>query len=179
MIATSDKWREAQLAPIVPESFVEIAYSITEPGLQETASASTNAAATFSDYETIVDLTTREHPVYASLERNLWLLDGSRDVLQDSDDTGFVSNAICDKSGAFAASQVVTITLPTVHEQAIPGITITWSTAFNEYARKFSVWVYNGSTRIYSSNFTGTSKFINFSGSEILKISRIKLNQKI
>lgn len=157
MIATSDKWREAQLAPIVPESFVEIAYSITEPGLQETATASTNADATFSNYETIVDLTSRERPAYATLERNLWLLDGSRALLSDVRDTGFVSYAICNNSGVFSTAQVITITLPTVHEQAIPGITITWSTAFDEYARKFSVLVYRGNTLVYSGNFTGTS----------------------
>lgn len=157
MIATSDKWREAQLASIVPESFVEITYSITEPGLQETASESNNGAANFSDHETIVDLTSREHPVYATLERNLWLLDGSRALLSDVGDTGFVSSVICDKDGVYATPPVITITLPEVHEQAIPGITITWSTAYNEYAMKFSVSAYNGSTLIYQGDFTGVS----------------------
>jgi len=157
MIATSDKWREAQLTPIVPESFVEITYSITEPGLQETAVASTSSAASFSDYETIVDMTYREPPVYAMLERNLWLLDGSRDLLSETDDTRFASYMICDRDGVFATPPVITITLPAVHEQAIPGITIRWSTAFNEYARKFSVWVYRGSTRINAGDFIGTS----------------------
>lgn len=157
MIATSDKWREAQLASIVPESFIEIAYAITEPGLQETAVESNNGTVNFSDHESIVDLTNREHSVYATLERNLWLLDGSRALLPDVGDTGYVSTVICDGQGVYATSPVVTITLPTVHEQAIPGITITWSTVFGEYARKFTVSAYRGSTRIYSGEFTGTS----------------------
>lgn len=157
MIATSDKWREAQLASIVPESFVEITYSITEPGLQETAAASNNGAVSFSNPETIVDLTSRERPVYATLERNLWLLDGSRDLLPDVGDTGFVSYVICDKDGVYATPPVITITLPSIHEQTIPGITLYWSTAYNEYARKFNVSAYNGSTRIYSGEFAGTS----------------------
>lgn len=157
MIATSDKWREAQLGSLVPEAFVEITYEVTEPGLQESASASNNGVVEYSDHETIVDLTNRARQAYATLEQNIWSLDGAHEILPNVNDTGYVSSVICNGNGVFETVPVITITLPTVHEQPIPGITITWSTTFDEYATSFEVMAYKGTEQIYAANFAGTS----------------------
>lgn len=157
MIATSDKWRSAQLGSLVPEAFVEIAYSITEPGLQESATESNNGAADFSDHENIVQTTGREYQPYAALEHNLWVLGGEHGMLPTVTDTGFVSSAISGGDGSFSTSPVVTITLDTVHTHAIPGITIDWSTAFGEYATRFRVTAYNGSAVVFSQEFENAS----------------------
>lgn len=153
MIATSDKWRVAQLGSLVPEAFVEIAYEVTEPGLQESASESNNGSTSFSNHENIVDMITRNHPTYATLEHNLWSLDGKRGMLPSAEDTGYVSSAISGGDGTFSTSPVITITMDTLHTQAIPGIVITWSTAFEEYATRFRVRVFNGATEIHSQEF--------------------------
>lgn len=157
MIATSDKWRAAQLSSLVPEAFVEIAYSITEPGLQESASESNNGAKSFSDHENIVQTTGREYQPYATLEHNLWVLGGEHEMLSSGDDTGYVSSMISGGDGIFSTSPVVTITLDNVHTQAIPGITITWSETFGEYATRFRVVAYRGNTVILSRDFENAS----------------------
>lgn len=157
MIATSDKWRAAQLDFLVPEAFVEITYEITEPGLQESASESNNGAMAFSDHEGIVDLRTRAHTAYATLEHNLWALDGAHEMLPTVDDTGFVSSAISGGDGVFSTSPIIAIKLGTIHEQAIPGITITWSSAYEEYATRFRVRVFNSGRQIHSQEFDNDS----------------------
>lgn len=179
MIAVSDKWKEAQLGTLVPEAFVEIAYEITEPGLQESAVETNNGAADFSDHETILDMTTRTRQPYATLEQNLWLLSGEYEILPNVEDTGYVSSAISDSSGLFSPNPAIYITLPTVHEQAIPGITITWSTALNEYATDFSVYAYKGgalvSSQDYSNNASVTTECL-FSLSGYDEIEIVILN---
>lgn len=157
MIATSDKWREAQLGTLVPEAFVEITYEVTEPGLQDSASTSNNGVTSYSTHQTIVDLRNRARQAYATLERNLWTLDGGHDVLPNVYDTGYVSSVICNGNGVFETVPVITITLPTVHEQAIPGITITWSTVLDEYATNFEVRAYMGTEQTFAANFEGAS----------------------
>lgn len=157
MIATSDKWRAAQLSSLVPEAFVEIAYSITEPGLQESARESNNGATVFSDHENIVETTGRDYQAYATLEHNLWVLGGEHEMLPNVNDTGFVSSVISGGDGRFSTSPVITITLDTVHTHAIPGITIDWSTAFGEYATRFRVIAYNGNAIIFSRDFENAS----------------------
>jgi len=157
MIATSDKWRIAQLDSLAPEAFVEITYKVTEPGLQESAVESNNGAMSFSDHNNIVDMTGREHQTYATLEHNLWALGGDHELLPNVDDTGFVSSVISGGDGSFSTSPVITITLDALHAQAIPGITITWSTAYGEYASRFRVRAFNGNTEIASQEFENTS----------------------
>lgn len=157
MIATSDKWRFAHLDSLVPESFVEITYEVTEPGLQGNASESNNGSMSFSDHGNITDMTGRVHSSYATLEHNLWVLDGAHEILPNVDDTGFVSSMISGGDGKFSTSPVIAITLDSIHMQAIPGITITWSTAFDEYAKRFRVRVFNGTTVIYSEEFENDS----------------------
>lgn len=157
MIATSDKWRAAQLSSLVPEAFVEIAYSITEPGLQENAIESNSGAKSYSDHENIVQTTGRDYQPYATLEHNLWLLGGEHEMLSAGSDTGFVSSVISGGDGIFSTSPVITITLDGVHVQAIPGITITWSSVFGEYATQFRVTAYRGNDVVVSKEFENDS----------------------
>lgn len=150
MITVSDTWKAKQLNPILPEGFVEISYLITGEGLQEQASASSSNQAVFSNTENIVKENTAAKR-YATNELNLWSLDGTRNLLPDSDyhNTGYVSN------GFDAAS--VTIGLASVREEPIIGITITWSEEFGEYPTDFTVSAYNGSNIVATKTVTGNT----------------------
>ena len=155
MISTSEAWKRAQLDTIVPESFVEITYDVTEPGLQSSASESNNGAMAYSQHTDIVDTTNNIHPVYASMEHNMWALDGEIDLLPSEapyGDTGYVSSMFVDNK-----KPVISISFSVVHTQPIPGLTITWSSAYGEYASRFVVHVYNGNEKIFSQEFAGTS----------------------
>lgn len=152
MIAVSDKWREAHNESILPESFVEISYEVTEPGLQDSASETNNGAMAFSDHESVLELPYKDFRRYATLEHNMWGLDGSFDVLPNSapyGETGYVSNAFV----GGGTNPVVSISFGSVHEQAIPGITITWSSEYEEYATQFQITAYNGNNQIFSQIF--------------------------
>lgn len=174
MIAVSDKWRTAQLGSLVPEAFVEIAYSITEPGLQENAQESNNGAKSYSDHENIVETTGREYRTYATLEHNLWALGGEHEMLSPTSHTGYVSSMVSGGDGRFSTSPVITITMDNVHTHAIPGITITWSTIFKEYATRLRVTAYNGSNVIgsqeYENNAVETECKFELSGYDRIQI---------
>lgn len=153
MITTSEAWKTAHREAVVPETFVEITYDVTEPGLQELATATNNGEASFSQSADIVDMTEKTPPLYATLEQSVWGLDGTFDVLPDNapyGDTGFVSSR-------YADSAVVYITFSEVRTQLIPGITITWSSAYGEYATRFRVSAYNDSTLVASEEFENSS----------------------
>lgn len=155
MISTSEAWKRAQLDTLVPESFVEITYDVTEPGLQSEARESNNGAAAYSQHSDIVDTTDNVHPLYATAEHNIWALDGSVDLLPSAapyGDTGYVSSMFVD-----SAMPVISILFDAAHEQAIPGITITWSSRYGEYAKRFAIAAYRDDVEILSQEFVGTS----------------------
>ena len=155
MITTSDAWKEAHLEAVIPEAFIEITYDITEPGLQSSASQENNGVMEFAQPAEILDSTNKAHPQYATLEQNMWGLDGKSTVLPDTapyGDTGYVSSMVVG-----SGTPTVRILLSEVHTQPIPGITITWSSKYNEYAAKFRVSAYNGSTQIYSQEYTNST----------------------
>ena len=146
MIAVSDAWKNAQPRFILPETFVEITCAITETGAQKQATSSGENEAVFSDVEVVAgnrDVTAT--PKYATFEHNLWALDGSRGLLPAEGpyvNTGYVS--------ADASIGKVTLTLSEPRTVAIAGITIVWSTEFEEYPLRFAVTVKNGDTVIGS-----------------------------
>lgn len=156
MISTSDAWRTAQLEAVVPETFVEIAYDITEPGLQSSATVSNTTPAVFAQPASIIDTTDRRYSLYATLEQNIWGLDGTFDILPDTapyGNAGFVSDNLI-TAGEPAA---VRLSFSSVRTQPIPGITITWSTRYGEYAKVFRIRAYNGSTEIFAEEYANNS----------------------
>ena len=160
MIAVSDSWKTAHHQALVPEAFVEIAYDVTEPGLQSDATASNNGDMGFAESDEIVDIINKNHLLYATLEHNSWGLDGSVGVLPDKQpygDTGYISAVQCDGAGTFATVPRIVISFSTVHDQVIPGITITWSSAYGEYATRFRLTALNGTTSVLTQEFDNNS----------------------
>ena len=156
MITTSEAWKSAYQEAVVPETFVEITYDVTEPGLQDEAKPSNNGEMSFARSGDIIDMDEKNPPLYATLERSIWGLDGTFDVLPDQapyGDTGYVSDVFVD-SGTMP---VVSISFGAVHTQLIPGITITWSSAYGEYATRFRVSAFNSGTFIDSQDFENDS----------------------
>lgn len=156
MIATSDKWKTAHLETLLPETFVEITYDVTEPGVQSSATESNDGAAYFSDHTAIVETTPKSFKLYATLENNLWGLSGEHELVPDNapyGDTGYVSRSAVQPT----STPVVTISFSKKPEQLIPGITITWSSRYGEYASRFRVSAYDGTTQLALQEFTNSS----------------------
>ena len=163
MIQVSEGWKSAHKQPLLPETFIELSYGITEPGLQEAASAKGNMEEYFSDAESLTSTVTADREKYSTLEWNLWGLDGSHTYFDGSPlNPGYVSNVLSDEDASFTAIPTVEITFPSVHTVLIPGVTIAWSETFSEWAVRFRIIAYNGTavvaTRLVEDNSTPLSK---------------------
>jgi hypothetical protein len=151
MISVSDAWKALQRETILPESFVEVTYWITEAGAQNLASATNNGALFYSDHDAITETTSKDFKKYATLENNIWSLDGSFEILPDKapyGDTGYVADA---------EYPMVTIEFPSVRNQLVPGVTIIWSEEYGEYATRCRITALNGTEVVASDEFTNDS----------------------
>ena len=141
MIKASAAWRDIQQRFILPEGFLEVTCAITETGIQETVSATATTEAFYSNLKKAtgagesVDVTK-----YASCEHNIWPLDGSCEILPDS--APFDNGYIGDVDGQAS----IVLSLPRVHNVAIPGVTINWGGEYGEYPTSFTVTAKNGDT---------------------------------
>lgn len=144
----SDAWKAVQRQQLVNESFVEISFNIADPDALADATSEDNGAIYIANTEQIVSEVDKSIVPYGTLEENIWLLDGSRRFIPDSEygDTGYIGNLLSGGDGGFDRSPVVNINFSEIHDPIIPGITITWGIAYNEYAEVFRVTAYNGST---------------------------------
>lgn len=159
MILTSDAWKRKHTERLLPETFVEIECAITESGVQKDAVASGTDEAKFSNAVRVSGNTdsVAAHR-YATLEHNLWTLDGTRKVLGDvvKTDHGYIYPNIGYASAEDAGS--VTLVLPEVHNVTIPGVTIWWCSEFGEYPSAFTVTACNGDTVVAQTSVTGNTE---------------------
>jgi len=154
MQPVSANWMNNQKQTLVEESFVEVSYDIADPDALADASASDNGSIYIANTPQIVSEVAKDIVPYATLERNIWLLDGSRKIIPESDygDTGYVSDNLSTESCGFDKIPIVEISFTEIHAPIIPGITITWGDAYNEYAENFRVTAYNGATLVAEKN---------------------------
>ena len=144
-VQPSEKWLKQYNSTLVPEMFVQITYHASDDKAQSDAIASSGSQVVFSDVSDITDLDNLPSAKYATGEPNLWILDGSCDILPSSEpykNAGYVSL----ENVSDANHPIVTFSFSKIHEEKIPGITIVWSELFNEYATSFKVSAYNGSS---------------------------------
>ncbi|MBQ8263444.1 MAG: hypothetical protein IJY96_01560 [Oscillospiraceae bacterium] len=158
MIAVSDGWKAAHEEALLPETFIELTYSVTEPGVQEDASSSATVEESFSDAASLVSTLPKHPEKYAVLEHNSWLLNGelySRE--ESSSDLGYVTSALSGADATFTNYPTVTVAFSQVHTELIPGVTIVWSEAFGEYASSFRVRAFNGGTTVAQATIEGNT----------------------
>jgi len=152
MIPVSEGWKEAHKASFLPETFIEISYSVTEPGLQQEADATANMEESYSDTKSITSTLTVDREKYNSLEWNFWGLDGSFGYFDESPDhPGYVTSELAGEDGTFEALPTMEIALPYLNMGVIPGVTITWSETFSEWATHFRVAAYAGANLVAES----------------------------
>ena len=140
--AVSSDWKDIQQRFLLPETYIEIDCGVTDTAAQSVAVASSTNQATFSNAAGIVDELT-DVAKYATLERNLWALDGTFTILPASppfENAGYVSNL--ESTGS------VTLSFPSIIPNAVSGVTITWSEKHKEYAKVFTVTSKSGITTL-------------------------------
>jgi len=156
MQQVSRAWIANQKRELRNESFVEVTVSVGDPSALDNASATDSGAEPFSNTPQIVDGLDKSFIDYITLERNQWLLDGSKPFLADGD-TGYVGNVLSDENAEFDVMPIVSILFEELHDNLVPGITIKWSNIFNEYASEYLVRVYANSQLVTQKAFTNDS----------------------
>lgn len=148
MQSVSQSWKDNQNKTLVNEGYVEIHFKVTDPDAYEDATATDNGHIYFADTGYIVSEVDKNIRPYATLERNQWLLDGSREILPNGGygEVGFVDDGLCTPDRVFTTNPIVTVNFTKVHPNMLQGITIRWSEFLNEYAEEFIVTAYNGET---------------------------------
>ena len=161
MQEVSENWKNAHKQSLLNESFVEISLDISDADAQENAKPSDNGAIYISNSSNVTGeiSTSSVYKPYATLEQNTWVLGfGDRDFLPESPKrkVGYVSDVLSDENCVFI-DKTPTIILE-FKEQVnplIPGVTITWSTIYDEYASDFIVRAYNGNEMVAEKEVIG------------------------
>ena len=161
MQSVSADWKAAQQLNFVPESYVEISYRVTDPDADADASASATNNADISKVSQTIDNGTHSFAKYASLEHNIWGLNGSFPIYTNSmQDTGYVSSVVSGADCAFVTRPVITISFTRVFTNPIAGVSIDWSNAFNEYASEFTITAYANGTQTAQLAVTGNTNIL-------------------
>lgn len=161
MIAVSQGWKAAHNELLLPETFIEVSYGITEPGLSLDATTTGASEETFSKTEEITNSVSKNPERYTTLEHNGWALDGSFSYFDETPvDPGYTTSLFSSANGSFASRPTITIQFSELHTAPIPGLTITWGNAFDEYATSFRVTVYNGSTVVFQETVTDNTSLV-------------------
>ena len=180
MQKVSQAWLDNQNQTIVSESYVEVSIDIADPDAIVDASSAANGEEYISDATTLVNNLDKHVVPYATLEQNLWLLDGSRRMIPETDpyEDGYVGDVFCDSDGYFTdLIPLITITFTKVHQNLVPGITITWDAVLgNEFASDFIVTAYNGSSVVAETTITNNETAKTIVEMDIIDYDRITIS---
>lgn len=177
MQKVSDFWKSIHRQQLVNETFVEISFDITDPDAITDASSEDNGAIYIANTAQITSEVDKTIVPYGTLEENLWLLDGSRRFIPESEfgDNGYIGDILSRSDCGFDKIPVINIKFSKVHEPLIPGVTITWGTAYGECAEVFKVTAYNDSTVVAEHRVEGNTSLTSAVEMDIANYDRIKI----
>lgn len=75
----------------------------------------------------------------------------------DYGNNGYIGTWLCGADGVFDPVPTVTLNFSKSYPEVLPGITITWSTVYGEWAKKFRVTAYHSGRAVFSGTMDGTS----------------------
>ena len=173
METVSKFWRENQAKQITSEAFVEVSYYISDAELEVDSAEDNGALELLSNTSQAVDVVeNREVIPYATLEENLWFLNGSKITIppdrpgKDEEDLGFVSNQLCDEEGIFLNPPTIKIDFMK-KVSILPGLTIVWSEAHDDFPSSFNIKTFDENDVMLQSKEvignTDVTSIVNFS----------------
>ena len=176
MISVSGSWAALQNETLQPETFVEITYTVTEPGVQEEAVASANYPEDFSDVDQVLSTVDKNSEKYSTLDYGCWGLDGSYSYFDGSPvDPGYVNSNYTESDGSIGVSPYPTIMIDLAkrHDILIPGLTITWSDTFGGWATDFRITASNSNGIVAQATVTGNKDVVSTIWLDIVEYSQI------
>ena len=184
MQTVSENWKNVHKQTLLNESFVEVSLDVADPeALMDASSrgALDNGAVYISDSSKLTDGVDTTPTPYCTLEKNLWVLDGRRKAIPEINlgDEGYVGDALSDETCVFSEKiPTITIELSKVYHNFIPGITITWSDTYGEFADEFVVRAYNGDTVVAEKEVSGNRSVKSLVMMDIVDYDRIEIQVK-
>lgn len=177
MISVSNAWKAAQKQTLLPEMFVEIMYTVTDPSLQEKASVSANDPEDFSNVAQLLSLTDKNSEAYATLDYGCWGLNGDFDYLDDPPvDPGYVNVNYSTSDGSMDAPYpTIIVDFNERQKSAIPGLIITWSKVFSGWATDFRVTVSNDAKTLARTTVKGNTDIKSTVVLDMVDYSRITI----
>ena len=173
----SNDWKSVQNQQLVNESYIEISFSIADPDAIADASAKDNGAVYISDTAQIVSEVEKSVIPYATLEENLWLLDGNRRVVPESNytDNGYVGNILSNADCGFDKIPCIDIEFSKTHDPVIPGITIVWGSAYGDCAKTFQITAFSGNSIIAEKTVSDNSSVTSIVEFDIESYDKIRI----
>lgn len=178
MQKVSQEWKDNQKELLTSESFVELSLKLTDPDAYEDATAEHNGSVYFSDEaDYVVSEVDKNIDPHATLERNLWVLDGSRKVIPINDygENGYIGDIISAENRTFSQNPLISVIFSKVFTDLITGVSIVWSKVFDEYATDFIVTAYNGDEVVASKTVTENTKANMMVKVDIINYDRITI----
>lgn len=178
MQTVSDKWKKAHERTILNESFVEISLDIADTDALADGVPQDNGAVYISNSSAITDGTDKTPLPYCTLEQNLWCLDGSRKAIPDTniDNSGYVGDVLSDDTCVFSTKMpTISIGFSKVFDKLVPGISITWSQTYVEFAETFEIIAYNGDIVVATKEVTGNRSVKSIVIMDIINYDRIDI----
>jgi hypothetical protein len=175
MQTVSEKWKNAHGQTLLNESFVEIAIDVGDPYAHADVTSEDNGAVYLS-HSPEVKVRDKSVSPFCTLEQNMWVLDGKRKAIPipHYDEGGYIGDSLSDDVCVFSSKMpIITLTFSEVFTKLIPGITITWSTAYEEFADTFVVVAYNGDTVVAEKEVIGNRSIRSVVEVDIVNYDRI------
>lgn len=180
MQKVSQEWKDIQNDTIVDESFVEVVLALTDPDASEDVSSTDNGNIYISNTEQVTSEVDKDIIPYTTLEQNLWVLDGNLKTIpkqvDNFGDCGYIANVLSNSSGVFTTEPTLIMDFSQVHSMLISGVTITWGTAYDDYATDFTVTAYNGDTIVSTKKVTNNTDMKSVVYVDIVNYDRITIS---
>ena len=181
MQTVSEKWKNVHKQTLLNESFVEVSLNISDPDAVADASSQDNGAVYISDVSQVVSEVDKNVVPFCTLEQNLWLLDGGRKAIPEEENGGscYVGDTLSNEVCVFSEKvPSLTINFTEKFLKLIPGVTITWSPTYGEFADTFSVIAYDGDTIIAEKEVIGNRSVKSLVMLDIVNYDRIVIQIK-
>ena len=177
MHEVSQAWKDMHQRQLLNESYIDLSFSVTDPDAAEDVEASDDGHIYLADTERITIEEYRQAPKYATLERDFWRADGSLVIPPLTADkyAGYIGNVLSGEDGSFSPAPVITLSFDKLYDSVLPGMTITWSALYGEYATDFMITAYGSGGEVARETVTGNTDVRSVVAMDVTGYNRIEL----
>ena len=156
----SQAFAEAQKAP-VRHTTARVTFEMVDNLAYSDREIYTSGQCLISNREQLTNKIRRTDYNFATLEPDFFKLDGTFAIFDDrvnSNETGFISDSIADENGIFETPIVIEFNFSNYINS--PGLTITFDSKLNEYAKTFNIAYYRNEMILHSESVTNNEKTV-------------------